>query len=292
MSWAWLLPLLLALFLVVLWRELSTKACLNPRPQGYQPPPAFPESSQLRVLVLGDQGSGDESQVQVARAMEAVAAARGCDLVLLLGDNFIQQGIKDLDDPQIESKFEAMYRLDRPFYAVLGNHDFKGNWRAQIDLTQKLARWRMPGSTYFFEAGPVAFYGLNTTCSLCSILSLFKRTQKPWRIAFGHHPMVSTGRHGGMLGLEKWVIGKSGVQAYLSGHHHFLEHIELGNLDQITSGAGGTNLNETKERQHPGKKFYLLDHGFVWAKFTPTQASYHFFDKEAQERYQFSRSLA
>ncbi|OGG98410.1 MAG: hypothetical protein A2508_05740 [Candidatus Lambdaproteobacteria bacterium RIFOXYD12_FULL_49_8] len=223
-------------------------------------------------------------------AAEQIASARGADLVLLLGDNFIQEGVADLEDPQWQSKFEEIYRLDLPFFAVLGNHDFKGNYLAQIHYSEKNRRWRMPAATYQFEAGPVAFYAVNTTCSICSFWSLFKKTAQPWRVAFGHHPVLSSGRHGSMLSLERWVVKKSGVQFYLSGHHHLLEHIALEGLDQITSGAGGTNLNETAERDLAGKAFYRLDHGFVWAHFTQTQASFHFFDTQGEEHYQFSRS--
>jgi len=285
---AWIGAGLGLLFFVALYRELTTKACLNPKAKS--PLPEFKPMDEVKVLIVGDQGSGDKCQAQVAEALEKIAAEKGADLVLLLGDNFIQHGIKDTEDRQVQSKFESVYNLDLPFFAVLGNHDFKGNWRAQIELTDKSSRWYMPSSTYFFEAGPVAFYGINTTCSICSIFSLFKKTKKPWRIAFGHHPMVSTGRHGGMLKSEQWVIRKAKIDSYLSGHHHLLEHILLeGGLDQITSGAGGTNLNEKKERHHPGKQFYLLDHGFVWAKFTETQADYLFYDKTGELRYQFDR---
>jgi len=274
-------------FVAGFYRELSTKACLNPKAKSKLP--TFEPMDEVKVLILGDQGSGDKCQAEVALAMEKVAAEKGADLVLLLGDNFIQHGIKDTDDKQIQSKFESVYKLDLPFFAVLGNHDFKGNWKAQIELTDLNPRWNMPGATYFFEAGPVAFYGINTTCSICSIFSLFKKTKKPWRIAFGHHPMVSTGRHGGMLKSEQWVIRKTKIDTYFSGHHHLLEHIKLEGVDQITSGAGGTNLNEKEERDHPGKQFYLLEHGFVWAKFTQTEALYEFYDKTGALAYQFDR---
>ncbi|MDT8448148.1 MAG: metallophosphoesterase [bacterium] len=278
--------------LVGLGRELYTKACLNPKAKSFGGHFDLGEPEELRVLILGDQGSGDKKQQQVAAAMEQVAEREGCDLVLLLGDNFIQKGIKDLEDPQLQNKFEAVYSLNKPFYAVLGNHDFKGNWRAQIAYSEKSTRWRMPAATYRLEVGPVCFDALNTTCSLCSFFSLRKKTLRPWHIAFAHHPLVSTGRHGHMLKSEQRFVVRSGIDAYLSGHHHLLEHIEYEGIDQITSGGGGTNLNEKAERPHPGKRFYLLDHGFVWAKYTAHTAEYRFYDKEAQEVYSFTREKA
>lgn len=289
MIWLWGLGLFAGLLALGLWRELYTKACLNPTSKAGQTHLDWGRSVELKVLILGDQGSGDQKQAQVAAALEQVATERGADLVLLLGDNFIQHGVDGLDDPQFQDKFESVYKLDLPFFAVLGNHDFKGRVRTQIAYTDHSKRWHMPAATYRLEAGPVCFYALNTTCSICSFFSLKKKTDRPWRIAFAHHPLVATGRHGSMLKLEQNFVVNTGIDAYLSGHHHLLEHIEYQGVDQITSGGGGTNLNQKTGGHHEGQKFHLLDHGFVWARFTKEEASYHFFDKDGAERYSFAR---
>ena len=48
----------------------------------------------------------------------------GFGFVVLLGDNFYEDGVASVDDPQWQTKFEDPYaNIDLPFYAVLGNHD-------------------------------------------------------------------------------------------------------------------------------------------------------------------------
>ena len=71
----------------------------------------------------------------------------------MMGDNFIQHGVENLDDPQFQEKFEKVYTQKVPFYPVLGNHDLQGNWRAQVEYTNHSERWTMPDSSYdFLEA--------------------------------------------------------------------------------------------------------------------------------------------
>ena len=58
--------------------------------------------------------------------MAKVCEASGCDLVLLLGDNFYPSGVLSVDDLQFKTKFEEVYgNIKIPFFVVLGNHDVK-----------------------------------------------------------------------------------------------------------------------------------------------------------------------
>ncbi len=271
-------------------RELERKACL---PIHFNRGIDFnvqPEASEIRVVLLGDTGSGNSQQKQVAAAMEKTCAEKGCDLVLLLGDNFIMDGVSDVGDPQFQYKFEDIYSLSLPFYAVLGNHDFRGSWRAQIEYTQRSERWKMPDVNYAIEAGPVLFQAINTTCTICSLASLFGKKQKPWKVVFGHRPFVTSGRHRGMTGLERFLILLSKTQFVFSGHNHILEHLHYKGIDQIVSGGGGNPIHEIAEKPSPFKKFLLQDLGYVWVHFTAQQVNTHFFDATGQEVYHFTRS--
>jgi hypothetical protein len=44
----------------------------------------------LLLISVGDTGTGNEEQFEVANGMAKVCRESGCDLVLLLGENFIQ----------------------------------------------------------------------------------------------------------------------------------------------------------------------------------------------------------
>src|SRR3989442_1644175 len=65
-----------------------------------------------RFVALGDTGTGDCNQYKVARALKRWCDAKGCDFVLLLGDNFYERGLPDLCrwDPQASRVFPDEFR--------------------------------------------------------------------------------------------------------------------------------------------------------------------------------------
>ncbi|MBF0237415.1 MAG: metallophosphoesterase [SAR324 cluster bacterium] len=275
-------------FVLLVRQTMIHKACFRQKITLNKPAePSLKTSEEVRILVLGDTGSALPEQHQVARASARTCEDLGCDMVLLLGDNFIQQGVSGIDDPQFKNKFEEIYPQQLPFYAVLGNHDIRGNWRAQIEYTNHSSRWFMPDVNYSFEAGPVLFQAINTTCTICSLWSLFRKSNKDWRVVFGHRPMLTTGRHPGMTWLERWLIRRSGAKLVLSGHNPGLEHLEDHGLHQIVSGGGGTPLPPLQERDSPAKKFSAHTLGYVWLHLTTGSVKARYFNADGKFLYSF-----
>lgn len=188
-------------------------------PAPYRPPePSDPQV--VRFIAMGDGGTGDATQYEVARAVRRVCEQQGCDLVLYLGDNIYEIGVQGADDPQFEHKFEAPYAdLDLPFFVVLGNHDYGGGYpvvtgpdaerksAAQIEYTARSAMWNMPARYYTFTQGPVQFFAMDTSRFVYSpydadeaqqrwLEQELSRSTAPWKIAFGHHPYIANGMHG------------------------------------------------------------------------------------------------
>lgn len=64
----------------------------------------------------------------------------------------------------------------------------------------------------------------------------------PWKIVFGHHTIYSGGSdHGNtpeLIASVKPLLERHGVQAYINGHEHDLQHLRVGNVDYICTGAG------------------------------------------------------
>lgn len=287
------LPLLLLLTIAILVKKpvcnlWDSRAC-----QTYQI--EIPKKNQItindnevRILILSDTGSGDKNQRKVAESSQKTCNDKGCDLVILAGDNFIQSGISCTNDEQWDSKFESMYSQDLPFYAALGNHDLRGNWRAQIEYSRISERWYMPSTNYDFSVGPVNFQVINTTCSVTSLWRLYRKSSKHWSIGIGHHPAISSGRHGGMTWLERLIVSKSGIDFFISGHNHVMEHLIHKRFEQIIAGGGGSPIEYSKKPMLPETQYFNEDFGYIWAYFTKDQAKFHYFDINGKETYQFT----
>jgi len=102
-------------------------------------------TSDPTFLVLGDWGTGSTAQRKIAVQMAKTAKAIGARFVISTGDNFYEDGVESVLDPQWKTSFEEVYdqpALMIPWYITLGNHDHHGNIVAQVDYTN--SRWRLP----------------------------------------------------------------------------------------------------------------------------------------------------
>src|SRR5580658_2490645 len=106
---------------IFLWMLASVAVALGQAPAPGLKLPLAPNS--VRFAVIGDGGTGDRPQYEVAQQMARYHAAFPFDFVLMLGDNIY--GSHTAAD--FKSKFEDPYKslLDAgvKFYAALGNHD-------------------------------------------------------------------------------------------------------------------------------------------------------------------------
>src|SRR3990170_5881925 len=110
----------------------------------------------VRFAVIGDSGTGDRNQYEVAEQMANYHEKFPFDFVIMLGDN-----IYGGDSPSdYKKKFELPYKtlLDAgvKFYASLGNHD---------NPNQRLySPFNMSGERYYtFKKGNVGFFALDST---------------------------------------------------------------------------------------------------------------------------------
>lgn len=261
----------------------------------------------IAFFALGDQGTGGRQQRAVAQAMETVASGGDAvGFVLLLGDNFYPRGVHSVTDPQWEKKFESMYSgpvfENMPFYALLGNHDRRDNYEAQIAYSaQRLGsgRWRMPARFYVRDFGNVgdrpllrvAF--LDTTPGIglesqqaAMLRSAFTDSKAPpiWKIAAGHHPVRSVGEHGPTVTLLEWlrpVLQETKVDAYLSAHDHLQQVIDAPDEPvYIGAGGGGHRLYRVAHKDEH-LKFAAVQHGPVKISVSETTLKIEFFDEKA-----------
>ncbi len=221
----------------------------------------------VRFVALGDAGTGTEAQHAVGELIAATCARpdRGCDFVLYLGDNFYDAGVNSAYDPLFDSHFEQPYApVDLRFFAVLGNHDVKGdyavdvNWDKgahQVAYTALGDKFTMPAFYYAVPDGlvpgsDVDLWGLHTTEIFFADWVETKQgswlddqlaaSSARWKIAFGHHPYISNGQHGDAGSYEQTVDGMCQVPgvAVACGHplKDFFEQHVCGEIDLYLAG--------------------------------------------------------
>lgn len=207
-------------------------------------PKALCAEGRTSFLFFGDSGTGEKPQFEVANAMQRFCEKQTCDFSLLLGDNFYPSGVNGISDPQWKTKFEDPYSLlQLRFFAMLGNHDYLGNIKAQIAYTEKSSAWYLPSRYYQFSQGPVDFFVLDTNDFSSAqrkwLASALTRSSALWKIVAGHHPVYSYGEHGDTKKLIKDLLPliAPSVDFYLSGHDHDLQVLEENELTFVVSGA-------------------------------------------------------
>jgi tartrate-resistant acid phosphatase type 5 len=219
------------------------------------------------IVFFGDGGTDATGQRRVAEAVARYCATERCDFVALLGDNIYPDGVSSIDDPQWEQKFEQLYAgLDLVFHPALGNHDHRGDADAQVAYSEVSIRWDMPASYYRFELGPAAFFALDTErMSLRQRWWLrrgLRRSEAAWNIVYGHHPLLSYGRHGAERSLQRHIgrLVERHADFYLSGHDHSQQVLEDGGAVYVVMGSGG--VRPTPVTSGPETRFAASARGF------------------------------
>ncbi len=272
-----------------------------------EPPAVFSvaeEDKAVRVLMLGDFGFGaaenrqlaGEGQTQVAAAMLRFHRLIPHDFGLTLGDNFYPDGMPGLTDPRWRTLWHGLYdALGIKFYATLGNHDWHAADSAatQILYSRQNESWRLPAPYYSFSAGPAQFFALDTTAFSEAQARWLKegllRSRARWKIAYGHHPIYSHGRHGGTQRLIQRLLPilKAGADAYFAGHEHDMQHLkpEAG-LHFFINGVGGAPIRTTQYGVR--SLFALRAYGFVSLAVDVERLDVKFIGTEGQTLYQYS----
>jgi len=213
-------------------------------PQSAAAPVALPnKEDSLKFGVLGDFGTGEREQYQLADQMAKLHTRFVYEIVVTVGDNLYGS-----ERPQdFVKKFEAPYKplLDAgvKFYASLGNHDAREQSRYKL--------FNMEGRTYYTFKAPkedVRFFALESDYpkpeQIAWLEKELENSNEKWKIPYFHHPLYSSGeRHGSDLTLRQTLeplFIKYGVSVVLTGHDHFYERIKPQNgILYFVVGSGG-----------------------------------------------------
>jgi 3',5'-cyclic AMP phosphodiesterase CpdA len=195
----------------------------------------------VKFMAMGDNGTGDAQQYEVARQMVVWREKFPFDFVIMLGDNLYgSQGPRDF-----VTKFETPYKplLDAgvKFYAALGNHDNQSN--------RFYKPWNMNGERFYsYSKKKAKFFVLDSDYldpkQLQWIEQELKSSRDDWKICYFHHPLYSNGgRHGSEVDLRvtlEPLFLKYGVNVVYSGHDHIYERLKPQNgIYYFVSGSAG-----------------------------------------------------
>jgi predicted phosphodiesterase len=196
----------------------------------------------LRFAVIGDSGTGEKEQYEIAKRMESYREVVGFDFVVMLGDN-IYGGHQPRDFVQ---KFEAPYKplLDAgvKFYASLGNHD-------DPKLEPLYKPFNMNGERYYtFKRGDAQFFALDSNYMDAQQLTWLEQnlrsSKSQWKVCFFHHPLYNEGKmHGPDLDLRNQLsplLKTYNVNVVFSGHEHAYERLNpVDNIYYFVQGDSG-----------------------------------------------------
>ncbi len=274
-------------------------------------------SDRLRLVAIGDVGRKTDAATRVAAAVQRVCAERGCDLVVLLGDNLYPRGLETPEDPRADAYISDRYaEADAPLWLVLGNHDYghgrstqKAAW--QVAWAQRTPGVNLPAQTWVVDAGPARLVGLDTNAALqfgegpqaAWLARAFDDRPDAWRVVLGHHPFRSDGPHGNAGAYEGWrfVPWMSGgslerlfedglcgrADLYLSGHDHSRQLIDHCGATLVVSGAGASTTEIVDRGNAPA--FAEATPGLVWIELGIEQATVAFHDQDGAVEGEFER---
>jgi tartrate-resistant acid phosphatase type 5 len=261
-------------------RESSTPSSL---PVPFSPP-------EVTYILTGDTGSGLPAQQKVADAIENYCQmAANCQAVFVAGDVIYEEGVKSINDPQFQTKFEEPYaEINLPFYIAFGNHDYAGCTQCYLDYAAKSQKWKMPDYYYMLSNFPdVDFFIIDTekfdVAQRKWLQRELEKSSKTWKIAVGHRPIESfeVSKY-----KEDWT-GKSqfledicqAADFYVAGHAHILEDRgELGGctVKQLVSGGGGASSRTVVDNHQD--QFVHESYGFLAVKVKGNELHYQFID--------------
>lgn len=290
---------------------LAALACADDRvPVGVARPPTVARPDALRFLAMGDTGNGSATQRRVAAGAARACAERGCDLVVLLGDNLYPRGMEAPDDPLAETRIAEMYApIGAPLYVVLGNHDYahgrdreRAGWLvAWADAHEGI---EMPANAWVTDAGPARLVAIDTNAAFQfggSFQAGWLRQQlaasaRRWNVVFGHHPYKSNGKHGNAGAYDDaWFVPLANgaglrelfddelcgaADLYLCGHDHNRQLIETCGVSLVVSGGGG-GATPIIDRGNAAR-FASGTPGAVWLELTEDAGRVVFLDADGE----------
>jgi hypothetical protein len=254
------------------------------------------------------------------------------EALFFLGDNWYGPLDGGAQSPRWQTQFEEMYPAQEfpcPAYSILGNHDYQMFPMSKVDAELEYARsgksrFTMPARWYTFDfpaKNPlVTFIALDSnvpykdgstshgrdftltqqqhTEQIAWLETQLKKPRStPYLVVMAHHPVYSDGPHGDHATLIRdWdpLFRKYGVQVYLAGHDHDLQHLEFDGhpTSFFLSGGGGADLYNLKIQESARGPYAQKVYGFSQFSVAKDKMTLRHFDSDGKMLHAFSKTPA
>ena len=279
----------------------------------------------LNFYIANDLGrNGYYDQKPVARTMGRMAENIDIECVVAPGDVHHFEGVRSTSDPLWMTNFELIYdhpELMLPWYAIAGNHEYRGNTQAVIDYSRVSARWNMP---YFYYTKvlesddiTVRLVMLDTSPlldkyrkdtedypdagkrdidrQLVWLDSILNVSKEDWVIVVGHHPIYAdtekneTERTDMQKRVDTILRRHKNVDLYVCGHIHNFQHIRRSGADyDYVVNTSGSLTRPVKKIE--GTQFCSSVSGYSLVTADKKELSLHLIDKDGKIVYSLKRS--
>ncbi len=275
--------------------------------------PAFAAAKPTRLLVYGDAGTGEEPQMQVARAMARRHAEKPFSLGISMGDNWY------IDEPADQGTvlrkvfglpYEALTRSGLVLYQTLGNHDHEtGREQAELEYARTHKGFGLPSPSYVVLRPHLKLIVLDAANHESKVELPEERMkwlekelcekapsdrQGRWKVLTLHYQVFGTGKRGDFPELKQKLLpllDRCPPDFVLSGHDHHAELMEpRGKTWFVISGNGGAGVRPNRGTSELKSLFFSLERGFAELVLSKDKAHLAFFDTSLKPLFEKSRT--
>lgn len=280
----------------------------------------------FRFILLNDAGhNGYKDQKVIAEVMGVIADEADVETIFSVGDQLHFKGVQSVSDPFWITNFEVIYThpqlLKADWYAVPGNHEYRGNVDAFVNYNEISSRWKMPSRYYALDfklkknnvKRKLKVLMLDTTPMMDRyrkdksddsaqqdyqkqiqwVDSVLTNGKEDWNLVFGHHPIYANTsknptQQQDMQTRLNPILQKHNVDVYICGHIHNFQHIEKENscITYIVNTSAG---NSRKIKKHEGLTYGYEGTGFLLGELTPDKLIIRLINNKGETEYTITK---
>eukprot|EP01118_Nematostelium_gracile_P007072 TRINITY_DN2289_c0_g1_i9.p1 TRINITY_DN2289_c0_g1~~TRINITY_DN2289_c0_g1_i9.p1 ORF type:complete len:373 (+),score=79.26 TRINITY_DN2289_c0_g1_i9:2-1120(+) len=118
--------------------------------------------------------------------------------------------------------------------------------------------------------------------------------ENSWKILIGHHPIKSNsvlrGNNPVLEAELNPIFVQKGIDMYISGHDHTLQHLREDDIDYFVVGTGSYGIGHAMLDDHRIGKFGSKENGFMILNFKGDQMSARFINMKGEEIYRTTKT--